>query len=169
MTNAIRHVIASQTGFLLGTLLVAHLVCTSWAFAASSLPSFQVIGQDKTALSILVPKNTTTEQLKTLILEFRSARQSHTLSKMIPPTTKGGSQGDYWLVWIFVFSEPEWATQDRLKKFINASMKSESDMQFSKEYGKHVKAEYFYSHMEEYGNVGYKEGSVRTPNYKKLF
>ena len=88
---------------------------------------------------------------------------------MIPATTKGGQLGDYAIVWIFVFSEPEWATADKLQKFIKSSLKSTTDKQFDKEYVKHIKAEYFYSTLEEYGNFGYDDGMVRSPNYKKIF
>lgn len=139
------------------------------SFAASSVPKFQVVAQDKTALTILVPKNTTAEQLKTLISEFRTARKNNTLSKMIPATTRGGQLGDYAIVWIFVFSESEWATADKLQKFIKSSLKSATDKQFDKEYVRHIKAEYFYSTSEEYGNFGYDDGMVRSPNYKKIF
>lgn len=155
--------------FLLSVLLLFCLLLGSPSFASSSIPSFKVVAQDKTALSILVSKNTTAEQLKMLISEFRTARKNNTLSKMIPATTKGGQLGDYAIVWIFVFSEPEWATADKLQKFIKSSLKSTTDKQFDKEYVKHIKAEYFYSTLEEYGNFGYDDGMVRSPNYKKIF
>lgn len=137
--------------------------------AASNVPKFQVVSQDKTALAILVPKNTTAEQLKTLVSEFRSARKNNSLSKMIPATTRGGQLGDYAIVWIFVFSESEWATADKLQRFIKSSLKSATDKEFDKEYVKHIRAEYFFSSSEEYGNLGYDDGMVRSPNYKKIF
>ena len=146
------------------------LVLEILAIAAPNVPKFEVIAQDKTALSILVPKNTTAEQLKALIFEFRNARKNNSLSKMIPPTTKGGEFGDYAIVWIFVFSEPDWATADKLQRFMKSSLKSATDKQFNREYVKHIKAEYFYGYLsEEYGNLGYDDSIVRSPNYKKLF
>ena len=60
--------------YLLSVLLFC-LLLGSPSFAASSIPKFQVVAQDKTALSILVPKNTTTAQLKTLISDFRTAKK----------------------------------------------------------------------------------------------
>ena len=142
----------------------------SWSsFAASNIPQFKVVARDLTTLTILVPKATTAEQIKTLISEFRSARKNNTLSKLIPATTRGGQLGDYAIVWVFVFSESEWATADKLQKFIKSSVNSATDKQFDKEYVRHIKAEYFYSSSEEYGNFGYDDGMVRSPHYKKIF
>jgi len=71
------------------------------------LPSFQVIGRDLTALSLLVPKDTTDEQLAQLIYAFRQARKENRLGRMgIPSTTRGGKYGDYAIVVIYVFTEP---------------------------------------------------------------
>jgi hypothetical protein len=136
---------------------------------AGNLPSFKVVGQDKTAISIIVPPNTTTAQLKSLTYEFRKARMSNMLSKMIPPTTKGGAMGDYAIVWIFMFSEQEWASESNLKRFIKSSLKNPLDQVFDRGYAPHIKAEYYYSIGEEYGNIGYDDGIVRNKAYKKLF
>lgn len=136
---------------------------------AGDLPSFKVVGQDLTAISILVPPTTSTGQLKALIHEFRRARQSNTLSKMIPATTKGGDMGDYAIVLIFVFSDPQWASADNLKKYYKLNMRNPTDKAFNKKYGSNIRAEYAYSLLEEYGSVGFSDGIVRTKNYLKLF
>jgi hypothetical protein len=137
----------------------------------ADIPEFKVVAQDKINLNILVPKSTTKEQLKSLIFAFRQARESNSLAKMIPPTTRGGELGDYAGVWILVFSEPDWASGDKLQRFIKSSVYSKKDTKFDKEYVKHIKAEYWYSSPshEEYGNFGYDDGMVRSANYKKLF
>ncbi len=134
-----------------------------------TIPKFQIVAQYDRSLSILVPQNTTAEQLRTLIFEFRTARKSNMLSKMIPPTTRGDRLGDYAVVSIFVFSEPDWATSDKLKKFIES--KSDADLQFDKEYVKHIKAGYSYVALisSEQGTLGYYDGIVRSPNYEVLW
>jgi len=71
------------------TLITLGTIVSTEAFA-QEIPSFKVVGKDLTSLSILVPSNTTKEQLKNLIYKFRDARKGNYLSKMIPPTTKGG-------------------------------------------------------------------------------
>ena len=149
---------------------ISSIIVTSKALA-QQLPPLKVVGKDKTAISIVVPPQTTKEQLKALIYGFRKARNENTLSKMIPPTTPGGAYGNYAIVWIFVFSEPSWASTDKLKKFINVSLKRPSDIKFSKEYARHVRAEYYYAGAEEYGTIGYEDDitSIRTKEYKKLF
>ncbi len=156
---------------------------------ASSIPKFQVVGQCETDLAILVPQNTTAEQLKALIFEFRAARKGNTLSKMIPPTTPGQrvwikekrsyTSSDYISVWIFVFSEPVWATSDKLRRFIDSNLISAADQEFNKEYIKHIRAQYYWSltsKLEDTGNLGFDdeivgvfEGHVKSPDYEKLF
>jgi hypothetical protein len=139
------------------------------AIAASSLPKFEVIGRYKTALSIVVPRNTTSEKLQTLILQFRAARKSNSLSTMIPATTPGGQLGDYAIVWVLVLSERGWASTDNLQKFINSSDESATDKKYDEKYAEHIKAEYFYSGSDEYGNLGYGDDAYESPNYKRLF
>ena len=73
------------------------------ALSTEEMPTFEIVGQDRSALSIVVPKSTTTPQLKTLVNQFRRAYRENALSKMIPPTTLGGVYGNYAIVWIFVF------------------------------------------------------------------
>lgn len=169
MTNNYFRRGAGKVKFFVVLSFLVILVMGTSAFASSNIPKFEVIAQDKTALSILVPQNTTVEQLKALIYKFRAARKSNSLSKIIPATTRGGQLGDYAIVWIFVFSERDWASGDKLQRFIRSSLKSATDKQFDKEYVKHIKAEYYYSPLEEYGNLGYDDGIVRSPNYRKLF
>ncbi len=130
---------------------------------------FKVVAQHTTALSILVPGNTTDEQVKALIYRFRAARVVNTLSKTIPATTKGGVLGDYGIVWIFIFSETDWATQDKLQRFINSSAKNSSDREFDVEYVNHIKGEYYYTPTREHGTLGYDDGTVRSQQYHKLF
>src|SRR5437764_7513764 len=57
-----------------------------------TIPSFKVAGRDSTALSIVVPPDTTEAQLVTLVNNFRAARMNGTLAKLIPATTPKGSR-----------------------------------------------------------------------------
>jgi hypothetical protein len=135
---------------------------------ASRIPKFQVVAQHDRNLSILVPQDTTVEQFKALIFEFITARKSNMLSKMIPATTRGDRMGDYAVVSILVFSEPDWASPDKLKRFIESQ--NDADLQFDKEYVKHIKATYLYTALisDELGSLGYDDGVVRSPNYLRL-
>jgi len=142
--------------------------------SAQKLPSFKVVGRDFTSLSILVSPNTTKEQLKALVYSFREARKNNSFRQIsIPPTTPKGKKGDYGIIMIFVFSEPEWASEAKLKK----SAKVPFNDPFCKEYSKHIKAYYYYAvtpigappNFEE-GSIGYAEnGQILTPIYEKLF
>jgi hypothetical protein len=162
------------------TIVFIFLV-TNLSFAAQDIPKFKIAAKFKslgTTYSLLVPKDTTNEQVEALIRHFRDARKGGYLSKLIPPTTKGGKQGDYAAVQLYVFSEQEWASNPKFSKFMNASTLSASDAKFSKEYCKHIKAYYLYplvGEKYETGSVGYFEHASGygkgqcTPFYKKLF
>ncbi len=154
---------------LAALLCLTCMVLAPPAVAEPSVPKFDVVGRSKAALSVVVPQYTTAEQLKTLIFQFRAARRNNSLSKMIPATTRGGKFGDYAIVWIFVFTERDWASSGKLRRFITSSAKSATDRQYDRVFVRHIKAEYFYSSSEEYGNLGYSDGAVRSPNYQKLF
>lgn len=150
----------------IGTLITGTPQST---IPSAQLPTFKVIGRDITALSLLVPQNTTGEQLAQLISAFRQARKENSLGRMgIPATTLGGKSGDYAIIIIFVFTEPEWASESTLKQ----GMRSSYGSPFYDEFGKHVKAYYYFdvaSGTEE-GSVGYAEdGKVYSSAYRKLF
>jgi len=69
---------------------------------ATQLPTFSVIGRDKSSFSLLVPQNTTDEQLAQLIYAFRQARKNNSLGRMgIPATTPGTKYGDYAVVELY--------------------------------------------------------------------
>lgn len=131
------------------------------------MPSFKVVGQDSTAVSVVVTPNTTEAQLVAVINNFRAARMSGTLAKLIPPTTPKGSRGPYGIVMVFVFSNPIWATSERPHAFMNNPRQngmSESD----KAFGNNIRAYYYYTSLgsHELGSIGH-EGY--TAKYRKLF
>ena len=164
-----------------GMTIVFIFLLTNLAFAEQNIPKFKIAAKFKslgTTYSLLVPKDTTNEQLEALIRHFRDARKGNYLSKLIPPTTKGGKYGDYAAVNLYVFSEQEWASNPKFSKFMNASTLSASDVKFTKEYCKHIKAHYLYpltGEKYETGSVGYFEHDSEygkgqcTPFYKNLF
>lgn len=139
--------------------------------AADGLPPFKVTGQHMTAIALLVPKETTNEQLKALVFALRKARQEKSLGKLLPPTTSRGSKDPYGIVVVYVYSEPEWATSAALQKCSNASANTPLYI----ECGRHVRAHYFYGAAaatpeHEEGMLGYAEGKrVYTKVYEKLF
>jgi hypothetical protein len=166
-----RKFVEGKIKFSLVILFLSYVATNGLTLAASNIPKFKVAAQDMSSLSILIPQDTTKDQTKALIHEFKNARKSKNLSQMIPPTTKGGQLGDYAIIWVLIFSEPEWASKDKLIKFMKSSLKSSQDKKFDREYVKHIKAEYFYSvpTSEEYGNLGYDDGMIQSPYYQKLF
>lgn len=170
------------TPFLIWSMTVVFIfLLNNLAFTEQDIPKFKIAAKFKslgTVYSILVPKDTTNEQLEALIRRFRDARKGGYLSILIPPTTKGGKHGDYAAVELYVFSEQDWASNSKFSKFMNASTSNASDIKFAKEYCKHIKAYYLYplvGEKHEIGSVGYFEHNSGygkgqcTPFYKKLF
>lgn len=159
--------------------LMSRLLCGSIAVvfavggditpsAAEGPPPFKVAAQYKTNLALRVSPETSSEQLKSLVLTLRKARRENTLGRLLPPTTPGGSKGPYGIVVVYVYSEPEWATASALQECVNASAKTPLYV----ECGRHVRAYYFYAAQpeNEEGSVGYAEGKrVYTKNYQKVF
>jgi hypothetical protein len=147
------------------------------------IPQFKVVTHDGVILTITVKPDTTTNQLKSLINAFKEARANDSFQQLqIPPTTKGGIKGDYAGIEIFVFTEPEWATKDRLNRFLGKESPYMSEekkwREYSKFYNKYVKE--FTSHIKawyglsfsgsEDGFIGYAEGdTIYTNIYEKLF
>jgi len=91
-------------GMTTGTPSAPHV--TSRAVAV--LPEYN-------AVAVLVPPDTTDEQVAQLLQRFKKARIDETLVQYIPPTTKGSKLGPHAIADIYVFSEQEWATADTLR------------------------------------------------------
>jgi hypothetical protein len=131
---------------------------------------FRVGGTFLPALGIIVPRGTTKEQLKAMLLEIKEARQLDSFYKYIPATTPKGAYGPYAIVWLFFFEEPLWAGGDKLKQFIKSGNKNPADRAFNEEYVQYIKAEYYYGrNTSEYGTLGYDDGTVHNDEYEKLF
>ena len=147
--------------------LVFSLAGSIGSFATDVPPPFKVTARYLTNLALVVPKQTSNEQLKTLVLTLQKARRENKLGQILPPTTPGGSKGSYGIVVVYVYSEPEWATVAALQKCINVP----ADTVLAVECDRHIRAYYFYTSLtgEEEGSVGYAEGKVRTKDYQKLF
>lgn len=135
----------------------------------TGVPAFKVSARDSSTISLLVPASTTQDQLQRLITAFRQARQAGEFSRLIPATTPGNPFGSYSIVWVLVFTEPEWASSGKLKKFVKAGAYKGRSSEFCNQYTEHVKAEYFYGPQQEYGNLGYGDGWMQSSSYKKLF
>lgn len=151
--------------FLCAMLAVATAVAQG---RGEQLPSFKVAGQHVTNLAVLVPKDTSNEQLKTLVLALREARRENRLGQLLPPTTPRGNRGPHGIAAVYIYSEPDRATTDTLRKCVNAS----ANTPLYTECGRHVRAYYFYAAQpeNEEGSVGYAEGKqVFTKSYQKLF
>lgn len=127
-----------------------------------NLPQFKITGYVTSGLVLLVPPDTSNDQLRTLINEFRSARANNALPMLIPPTTKGGAAGDYGVVWIFVFSEEQWATRNNVLAYTTSKT-------VDQEIVNHIRAEYYYGAGTEYGNLGCRDEKDKSPFYEYIF
>ena len=85
----------------------------------TAVPRFEVVGQSRHLASILVPRGSTNEEVRELILFLRFARQKNHLKAWLSPTTPGSPYGEYSIVWIFIFSDPGAASIRDVVKFAN--------------------------------------------------
>src|SRR3989442_5592759 len=60
---------------------------------------------DYNAVAVLVPPDTTDEQVAQLLQRFKKARLDETLEQYIPPTTKGNKLSPHAITHFYVFSE----------------------------------------------------------------
>ncbi len=141
------------------------------ATTPSNLVSFNVAARSSTAVILLVPASATEADLTNLVNALRTARGEGALRSFFPPTTPDGSKGPYVAGAVFVMSDPVWATTPRLNAFVNPMTSSISAVE--KEFGKRVRAYYFFTmafEFQEAGTIGYEsEGHQYTATYKKLF
>ena len=100
---------------------IEPIVTLETAASASGIIPFKVSAQSATALVLLVDRRVTDDDLTALIRAVQKARADATLVNLIPATTAGGSMGPYAIINLFVMSDAKWATQPRLREFINPS------------------------------------------------
>lgn len=158
----------STPGMTSGTPNVPHVMSRT----VEVLPEFN-------AAAVLVPPDTTDNQIAHLLQRFKKARLDETLVQYIPPTSKGDKLGPHAIADIYVFSEKEWATVEALRVLAmgphgaqNGPKKSR--ITFSEVVG-HVRGHYVINLHEaerrDRASLGYadEEGGFHGPNYKELF
>lgn len=140
----------------------------------AQLPKYKVTAREGFTINLLVPENTTREQLKALIQAFREARIQKSFSKLIPPTKKPWYNGEYSRIFIQIFDEPEWATGDKLKFVLGEGPGPGNVGKFNNEYNRHIRAEYVYETARnnlwsETGTIGFSELGFRSGDFEELF
>lgn len=157
------------------------LFVSGFSYAADkNIPQFKITGTyEKICVSILVPENTSKEQLINLIYEFKNASEGNYLYKYFPPTTPTHKMGNYAIVEVFIFSDPNMATSTLLKKYMEASSSNPSDVKFSQQYADKVLGHYYYASALDrknlgdytvFGCLGLRDSGIKpTLTYQKLF
>lgn len=131
------------------------------------------------AVAVLVPPDTTDEQVAQLLQRFKKARVDETLVQYIPPTTKSDKLGPHAIADIYVFSEQEWATADTLRIVAPGphsppGPKKKNGPTFAEAMG-YVRGHYVINlHEAEHrdrASLGYadEDSGTHSPNYKELF
>jgi hypothetical protein len=150
------------------TLFLFVVITASSVFAQT--PSFKVAWKQGIIMGLLVPPNTTKEQLKYLIYKFRQARKEKTLSALIPPVNR--LPDPYTGFIIFIFSDPKWATSEEYYKYESASTITAKGLAISRAYINHIMAYYEYEFQDgkEHGSLGFDDcNGDKSVHYKKLF
>src|SRR5439155_5401785 len=132
---------------------------------------------DFNAVAVLVPPDTTDEQVGHLLSRFKTARIDGTLRQYIPATSRG-KLGPHAIPDIYVFSDGKWATPPALRAVVevrpNAADAKIGGMTFD-EVAPHVRGHYMINLHEpdhrDRASVGYadEEAGYRAPGYRELF
>ena len=131
------------------------------------------------AVAVLVPPDTTDEQVAQLLQRFKKARLDETLSQYVPPTSKNDKLGPHAIADIYVFSESDWATTDSLLTLARGphsppDPRMKSRRTFTETIGR-VRGRYVINlHEAEHrdrASLGFTDegGQIRGPNHKELF
>jgi len=148
------------------TLFLFGVITASSVFAQT--PSFKVTWKEGVIMGLLVPPNTTKEQLKHLIYKFRQAKKEKTLAALIPPVNR--LPDPYTAFMVFIFSDPKWATSEEYKRYESASIDTAKGRAISRAYSNHIMAYYQYDiDDKEYGSLGFDDYGDKSAHYKKLF
>jgi hypothetical protein len=156
-------VTARTPGMTAGTPNVPHVTSRTVAV----LPEFN-------AAAVLVPPDTTNDQVAHLLQRFKRARIDETLVQYVPPTTKGDKLGPHAIADIFIFSETEWATPEALRVLTKGPHGKEGGLGFN-EVVRHVRGHYAVNlHEPEHrdrGSLGYadEQGSTYGTDYAELY
>jgi hypothetical protein len=158
----------STPGMTAGTPTAPHVSSRTVAV----LPEFN-------AVAVLVPPDTTDEQIGQLLHRFKKARLDETLVQYIPPTSKGDKLGPHAIADIYVFSENEWATVEILKVLAKGPHDASGSDQkrgpsFTDVVGRvrgHYTINLHEAERRDRASLGYadEDGGSQGKNYKELF
>ena len=127
------------------------------------------------AAAVLVPPDTTSEQIAHLLRRFKQARIDQTLVQYVSPTIKGDKLGPHAIADIYIFSEKEWATPQALRSLAKGPHSGDNSVPPFQEVIRHVRGHYVINlHDAEHhdrGSLGYadEEGATFGSDYKELF
>jgi hypothetical protein len=129
------------------------------------------------AVAVLVPPDTTNEQIAHLLERFKRARIDETLVQYVPPTTKGDKLGPHTIADIYIFSESQWATPEALRALAEGphNRGNKPGTLSFRDVVKYVRGHYVINlHEAEHrdrGSLGYADeaGSAYGTDYKELF
>lgn len=155
-------------GMTTGTPSAPHVTSRTVAV----LPEFNTV-------AVLVPPDTTDEQVAQLLQRFKKARLDETLVQYIPPTSKGDKLGPHAIADIYVFSENEWATVEILKILAKGPHDStegekKAGTSFSEAVGRvrgHYTINLHEAERRDRASLGYadEDGGNHGKNYRELF
>ena len=127
------------------------------------------------AAAVLVPPDTTKEQVAHLLERFKRARIDQTIGQYVPPTSTGDKLGPHAIADIYIFSETEWATADALKALARGPHVGDKQGLNFRDVVPHIRGHYVINlHDPEHrdrASIGYadEDGSAYGTDYKELF
>ena len=173
--------ISSAAGFIIiiiSTIAIISILISALTPSDSTTPTiaykpihkdYEITWKKGVKVGLLVPTNTSKEQLKNIVYEFKQAKQNNTLSGLIPPVNTT-AYDKYAIFTVLIFSDPKWSNPSEYDKYSSAITETAKDKAIVKAYLNHIAAYYEFGESErEHGALGYNDGADKSIHYKKLF
>jgi len=148
------------------TVFFALLIAPLESVQSVEMPKFKIIWKMGSTYGILVDRKLSDGQISKMIYELREIRKRKEFHKFFPVTTPGLTD-KYAMFQIWIFSDPQWATDKLAEDYVNGRMSK----QVEQEYINNIRGYYCWQSNVNFekGEVGYSEGKLQSRNYKQLF
>ena len=172
--------ISSAAGFIIiiiSTIAIISILISALTPSDSTTPTiaykpihnYEITWKKGVKVGLLVPTNTSKEQLKNIVYEFKQAKQNNTLSGLIPPVNTT-AYDKYAIFTVLIFTDPKWSNPSEYDKYSSAITETAKDKAIVKAYLNHIAAYYEFGESErEHGALGYNDGADKSIHYRKLF
>ena len=148
------------------TVFFALLIAPLESVQSAQMPKFKIIWKMGSTYGVLVDGKLSDTEISKMNYELREIRKRKEFHKFFPVTTPGLTD-KYAIFQIWIFSNPQWATDKLADDYVNGRMSKEVEQ----EYINNIRGYYCWQSDVNFekGEIGYSEGKLQSKNYKQLF